>query len=192
LHALAEDEHADLLVVGSARHRSPGPSTLTDDTHEALNDAPCAVAIAPLGYAQRAARIRRIGVGYNDSPESDNAIRFARTLARHHGATLSAFEAVSFPSYTFIGGGIPLEEHDIDEMVDAARARIAALGGVEPHAGYGITCNQLVGYSASVDLLVLGSRGQGPAGRLVHGSTSEALAGSTLCPLLVLTRAGDS
>jgi nucleotide-binding universal stress UspA family protein len=190
LHALAQEEGADLLVVGSSRRRPPGPSTLTDDTHEALNDAPCAVAIAPAGYAQHPARIRTIGVGYNDSPESDNAIRHARTLAARYGAKLSAFEAVSLPSYTFIGGAVPLEDEELDEMVDAARARIAALGGIEPHAGYGITCNQLVAYSANVDLLVLGSRGAGPVGRLVHGSTSEALAGATVCPLLVLTRAG--
>ena len=85
---------------------------------------------------------------------------------------------------------MPLEDEQLDEMVDAARARIAAPGGVEAHAAYGIACDELAVYSGSVDLLILGSRGYGAIGRLVHGSTSEALAGSARCPLLVLTRAG--
>lgn len=44
-------------------------------------------------------------------------------------------------------------------------------------------------YSASLDLLVIGSRSYGPIGRLVHGSTAQQLAGAARCPLLVLTRA---
>ncbi|MGP0033171.1 MAG: universal stress protein [Solirubrobacteraceae bacterium] len=44
-------------------------------------------------------------------------------------------------------------------------------------------------YSASLDLLILGSRSYGPLGRLVHGSTSQQLARTARCPLLVLTRA---
>jgi len=48
-------------------------------------------------------------------------------------------------------------------------------------------------FSASVDLLVVGSRGYGPLGRLVHGSTSHRLARLARCPLLVLPRAaGES
>jgi len=47
-------------------------------------------------------------------------------------------------------------------------------------------------YGASVDLLIVGSRGYGPIGRLVHGSTSQRLARGARCPLLVLTRSADS
>jgi Universal stress protein family len=43
-------------------------------------------------------------------------------------------------------------------------------------------------YSASLDLLVVGSRAYGPIGRLMHGSTSRQLARTARCPLLVLTR----
>jgi nucleotide-binding universal stress UspA family protein len=189
LHLLAQDIRADLLVVGSSSDGVLGRVLLADDTHHALNGAPCAVAIAPAGYAQHPAEIREIGVGYNDSSESQNAIRFARELARRYDADVSAFGAVSLPSYTFIGGPVPLEGVDLQEMVDAARARIAALG-VEAHAAYGITSEELSLYSESVDLLILGSREYGPVGQLVHGSTSQELAGSARCPLLVLPRAG--
>ena len=66
---------------------------------------------------------------------------------------------------------------------------IAALGGVEPHAVYGQPAEELALYSASLDLLVVGARGYGPLGRLIHGSTSQQLAHTARCPLLVLTRA---
>jgi nucleotide-binding universal stress UspA family protein len=79
----------------------------------------------------------------------------------------------------------------IDGLVRDARDRIAALDA-EPHTAYGAVGEILASYSASVDLLVLGSRGYGPIGRLVHGSTSNELARTARCPLLILPRATRS
>ena len=55
-------------------------------------------------------------------------------------------------------------------------------------AGYGPPLEVLASYSASVDLLVVGSRSYGAIGRLVHGSTSDELARTARCALLVLPR----
>jgi hypothetical protein len=60
--------------------------------------------------------------------------------------------------------------------------------GVEARVAYGQPADELAAYSASVDLLIVGSRGYGPIGRLVHGSTSQQLARAARCPLVVLTR----
>ena len=188
LHELCEVIGADLLVVGSSRRGLVGRVLIGDDTHAALNGAPCAIAIAPAGYAELPVAIREIGVGYNSSPESQHAVAVARTVAAEHDARLSAFEAVSLPTYAFIGGPAPIDGA-IDDLVDDARERIAALGGVEPHAVYGNPVEELTLYSASLDLLILGSRDYGPIGRLVHGSTCGQLARTARCPLLVLTRA---
>ena len=49
LHELAEAEQADLLVVGSSHRGSVDRVVLGDDTRDALDGAPCAVAIAPAG-----------------------------------------------------------------------------------------------------------------------------------------------
>lgn len=65
---------------------------------------------------------------------------------------------------------------------------ISALGGVEAHAACGRATEELAVHSASLDLLVVGSRGYGPVGRLVNGSTSSQLARMARCPLLVLPR----
>lgn len=55
----------------------------------------------------------------------------------------------------------------VELLGDDPRGRIAALGGVEPHAAYGQPAGELTMYSASLDLLIVGSRGYG-LGRLIH------------------------
>jgi len=130
--------------------------------------------------------MREIGVGYDGSPESDHALELARRIAVQAGAKLSAFEAISVPS-TSVNAALPLSAA-VDAHVNEARDRIAALGDVEPHAAYGDPAEELAVYRASLDLLIVGSRGYGPFGRLIHGSTSRQLASTARCPLLVLAR----
>jgi nucleotide-binding universal stress UspA family protein len=187
LHELAEREHCDLLVVGSSGRAFFDRVVIGDDTRDALNGAPCAVAIAPSGYARHAAQLREIGVAYDGSPESEDALATARALAAARSARVSAFEAVNIPAGLLGAYGVEFGDA-IDAIVQTAHERIDALGGVEAHAAYGPVIEELALYSASVDLLVIGSRGYGPLGRLVHGSTSTGLARSARCPLLVLPR----
>jgi nucleotide-binding universal stress UspA family protein len=188
LHELAEVEGADLLVVGSTRRGLVGRVMVGDDTSRALNGAPCAVAIAPAGYARESAHLPEIGVGYDESAESRHALEVARAFAAERNATLSAFQAITLPSYLFLGGSAPIDG-TLEEYVEDARARMREFHDVESHATYGDPVEELTLYSASIDLLVVGSRGFGPVGRLVHGSTSQRLARTARCPLLVLTRA---
>lgn len=189
LHLAAEQENADLLVLGSSRRGLFGQVLLGNDTRDALNGAPCPVVVAPAGYARTGGPIARIGVGYNGTPESDQALAVARRLACQLEARLSVLEAVEIPTYAFTAASMPVASDLIEDMVDEARRRVSALPGVEPHAAYGRPCEELTQFSASVDLLVVGSRGYGPLGRLVHGSTTSILAATARCPLLVLTRA---
>lgn len=187
LHELAEREGADLLVVGSSRRGLAGRVLLGDDTHAALNGATCAVAVAPAGYASDPALIREIGVGYDGSAEAEAALTLARGLAAELGARLSAFQAISVPAYVLGAGPTPIEA-SIDDVVAETRRRLAALGGIEAHAAYGSPAEELTLFSASLDLLIVGSRGYGPLGRIVHGSVSLRLARSARCGLLVLPR----
>jgi nucleotide-binding universal stress UspA family protein len=188
LHELAEKTGADLLVIGSSRRGLVGRVMIGDDTRSALNGAPCAVAIAPAAYAQRQAMVREIGVGYDGSPESEHALAVAKSLADAHKSKVSAFEAVFFPARLYAAPAFP-DQEALDHIVDEARERVAQLEGVEPHAAFGLPAEELTLYSASLDLLVIGSRSYGPIGRLVHGSTAQQLARTARCPLLVLTRA---
>lgn len=186
LHELAETIGADLLVIGSSRRGLIGRILIGDDTKAALSGAPCAIAVAPAGHAQRPIAMREIGVGYDGSSEAEHALGVARTLAAERNTKLSAFEAVSLPTYLLVTAE---DASAIEKMVDAARERLARLDGVEPHAAYGPAAEELALYSGSLDLLVIGSRSYGPIGRLVHGSTAQQLLRAARCPLLVLTRA---
>jgi nucleotide-binding universal stress UspA family protein len=187
LHELAESYRADLIVVGSTRHGLLGRVTQGDDMRAALNAAPCAVAVAPSGYAERSTVLGEIGVGYNGSPESRHALALARALAAERGARVSVFEAVSLPTRAYADARHPGTE-TLEQEIEAARERLTALGGVEAHAAYGDPAEELALYGASVDLLIVGSRGYGPLGRLIHGQTSLRLARNARCPLLVLPR----
>ncbi len=90
LHQQAEDQDADLLVVGSCSHGAFGRAMLGDDTRAALNGAPCAVAIASRGYAEAPRPLANVGVAYNDSPESKAALTVAQELAAPTNATVHA------------------------------------------------------------------------------------------------------
>ena len=186
LHELCELTGADLVAVGSSRRGLLGRVLIGDDTSAALNGSPCSIAIAPTDYSQRPGAMREIGVGYDGSAESEHALSVARRLAVASGAKLSALEAVSLPSDAFLGPGAT--DNTPARLLEDARRRIAALGDVEPHAAYGQPAEELAQYSESLDLLIVGSRGYGPIGRLIHGSTSQQLAHTARCPLLVLTR----
>ena len=188
LHELAESLRADLIVVGSSRNGLLGRVVQGDDMRAALNAAPCGVAIAPSGYAERPTLMGEIGVGYNGSSESAAALDLARALAAERGARVSVFEAVSLPARAYADARHPGAE-TLEREIEAARERLAELGDVEVHAAYGDPAEELALYGASVDLLIVGSRGYGPLGRMIHGHTSLRLARRARCPLLVLPRA---
>ncbi|MBV8953649.1 MAG: universal stress protein [Solirubrobacterales bacterium] len=188
LHELAEERKADLLVVGSSRHALLGRVLLGDDARAALDGAPCAIAIAPRGYLQSQHVLTKVGVGYDGSPESKHALAAAHELAQQHAAQISALHVVSLQDIR--------EEQPIpadwpataEELVERAREDLGRLDGVEARAVYGGPREELSRFSDRVDLLIVGSRGYGPVGRLMHGSVSRYLVGHVACPLLVLPR----
>jgi nucleotide-binding universal stress UspA family protein len=188
LHCVAETHDADLLAVGSCDRGIVGRVLVGNDTRAALSGAPCAVAIAPLQYAESPRPITTIGVGYDGSPESKAALALAQGLADRHGAVVRALEVVQIPTLWFAGiGGVDWGDA-LETMVTDAQKRMEALEGVDGGAVLGLAGEELAAFGACVDLLVVGSRGYGPVRRLVLGSTSEYLAGHARCPLVVLPR----
>jgi nucleotide-binding universal stress UspA family protein len=130
LHELAAGRDADLLVIGASGEYER--AFAGGDTRPVLEDAPCAVAVAPADYSTRPPAWQEIGVAYDGTPGSEQALAVARNLARERAAKLSAFTAVP----------VPLRVHDawnaqreLDEEAEIARRRIAELGDVEARAG---------------------------------------------------------
>lgn len=174
LHDAASRGGADLLVIGAPRHRVLGRA----HTEAIMRDAPCAVAVAPRGFAGRPTALQRIGVGYDGSLASDAALATARRLAAEREATVSALEVVT-PR--------PLRDplnasNEIDDRLAAGRRRLAGLAGVDTSVEYGLPDEALARYGASVDLLVLGPHDHG----VQRASLAQRLARRPPCPLLVL------
>jgi nucleotide-binding universal stress UspA family protein len=192
LHEQAEEQNAELLVVGSCDHGVLGRAMLGDDTRAALNGAPCAVAVAPRGYAEHPGPIANVGVAYNASPESIAALAVAGKLAAMTGATTHAVEVVSIPSTAYAGIVVSTFEEYIDEILQEANSRLEELPDVEGHAVYGLAGEELAVFGDQVDILVVGSRGYGPIRRLVLGSTVDYLERHARCALLVLPRSATS
>jgi nucleotide-binding universal stress UspA family protein len=189
LHRQAEEQGADLLVVGSYSRSAFGRAMLGDDTRAALNGAPCAVAVAAREYASDPTPLAKVGVAYNGSPESKRALEQARELAGPTHARISVLEVVSIPSYAFTGVIAPALGDSIELLLTEAKQRLDELPDVEARAVYGLAGEELAAFSQDVDLLVVGSRGYGPVRRLVVGSTSDYLERHARSSLLVLPRA---
>jgi nucleotide-binding universal stress UspA family protein len=175
LQAAAEREGADLVVIGSC-HRAGMDRVLTgDDAARTLHGSPCAVAVAPHGYAEQPHRLSLIGVGYDGSHESHRALQLACDLAERAGAYVRATMVVH------PGGG-----HAGQERLEHA---IAEFGDrVTPEVAVGKSWHALASSSSDLDLLVVGSRGYGPLRRVVLGSTSTHLLREAACPVLVVSR----
>jgi nucleotide-binding universal stress UspA family protein len=188
LHQQAEEQHADLLVVGSCSRGVLGRAMLGDDTRSSLNGAPCAIAIAVLGYAEHPMPLAKIGVGYDGSPESKLALQTAHELAQATRASVDALEVVGLPPYGYMGIGPSLVGEGLDLMLKEASDRMKELPDVHGHAVCGLVGEELAAFANEVDLLILGSRGYGPMKRMMLGSTSGYLERHASCSLLVLPR----
>lgn len=184
LERVASDRNADLIVVGACERGAVGRVLVGDDAASVLHQTRRPVALVPRGFAICPRSIRTVGVAYDGSPESELARNMAGALADGLDARLVA-RCVLTPRVfaTGLAAGAACME-DPSDLV--ARTR-AALG--ERAAGteiiVGSTETELVAFSEEVDLLVCGSRHNGPLQRLMLGSTSGYLATHARSPLLI-------
>lgn len=196
LQRLTEQPETGLVVVGSTS-RGPVGRLLPGGVGERLlAGGACAVAVAPRGYGEQAvARLEVIGVGLDGSQEARRALDAAVALAATCGARIRVI--TSFNRLAFGGtppSGLPGSSAN-DVMRSELRAihddAIAGVGTeVETESRFvdGPADDVLLAESADVDLLVVGSRGYGPLGAVLLGSTSFPLARAARCPLLVTPR----
>lgn len=196
LTELAEDENASAVVLGSTHRSAIGRVLMGTVAERLLQGAPCSVAVAPGGYADHPnGAIRVIGVAYDASPEARQALRSATVLAERLGATLRVLGVAEMPASfgASINAGFPdLRESVLQELgqelgnavaslPDSVRAEARMLDG-EPAEALAEAAGD------GVDLLVSGSRGYGPLGRVLLGSVSSRLMRLAPCPVLMLAR----
>jgi nucleotide-binding universal stress UspA family protein len=195
---VAAAEHAGVIVLGHT-HRQHLARVLSGTERRVLQSTPCPIAIAPPGYAEQApAAIRRIGVGYEPTPEATAALVLAHELAARAGGELRA-----------VGVALPLAPLAVDDARDrspyldaerhAVHAGLAhAVGELPPgvptvvDARIGSPGGELVGASDDLDLLVCGSRRRSPLRALLLGSVTERLVAEAACPVLIVPLAAGA
>jgi len=102
LHDLATELAADLIVIGSSRRGLLGRIFLGDDARQSLDGAPCAVAVAPHGYAETLASPVEIGTGCVVTQESGRPFAIARELAGRSGRDLTQTRHTDRPRGRFL------------------------------------------------------------------------------------------
>jgi nucleotide-binding universal stress UspA family protein len=198
LHDVAEQFGASLIVVGSssaaAEHRLFAGSTA--DRLLAGSRAP--VAVAPAGMRTRdSGELRRIGVAYIDTPDGHAALDLAVRLAvRVGGATLTLYSVLVEEAELVM----PVIGRDAEHAFAATaqesfqRALDMAVAGVPtqvPATGRILTGNvvDVLSEIDEVDVLFCGSRGYGPARRILLGGVSSRLVRQARSPVIVVPRA---
>lgn len=188
----AERESFESIIVGSP-HRGPvGRALIGSVANGLLHGAPCEVVVAPRGYASEERwPFRTIAVAYDDTPEAKAALRRAETIALACRARLVIY-TTSAPPALVIGAARYVPPMPPEAGAIVARTaktvdkRIAATGralsGV-PEWAIVEACEE-----EGADLLIAGSRGYGPAMRVMLGSVSTELAHKAPCPVLVVPR----
>jgi nucleotide-binding universal stress UspA family protein len=193
LTELAEQQHADLVIVGaSGPGASPGRTAV-----RLLQGAPCAVSISAAGRRDTGV-FHHVGIAYDGSHESTAALRTAYALAARDGAAVTLYHAFAGAAVAQSGGSARELERaalaprlEAQELLDTAADD--APPGVNPrtvllHGDPG----PKIGAAADgvLDILFAGSRGYGPMHRALAGSVSESLLRSSTQPVVVMPRAG--
>ena len=196
LHRLTEQPTTGLIVVGSTTRGPIGRLLVGGIGERLLAGAACPVAIAPRGYGERQpSRLTCIGVGFDGSDEARLALGAAVAVARAGRARLrviTAYQRLAFGgvSTSRLAGGSAndIMKADLRACHDEALAEVATRIEVEGRFREGAADEVLLRESQGIDLLVAGSRGYGPLGAVLLGSTTAAIAKKAGCPLLVTPR----
>jgi nucleotide-binding universal stress UspA family protein len=208
LNDIAESARAELLVLGST-HRGPMGRLLPGSVAERLlAGSPCAVAVAPRGFANRAQqRIHAIGVGYDGSEEARGALAVARDLAKSTGARLTLYGVVEPPGLassdaawmaaSVLSGAGPefetVREREIEHALSDALAELPEGVPATTQVVTGDPAQALIERSGDdVDLLLVGSRRYGPVRRVLLGDVSGKVMRSASCPVIVVPRGSSA
>ena len=199
LHEFALERRAAAVVVGSTERSAIGRVVPGSTARHLLTGAPCAVAVAPRGFAGMPS-LERIGVAFDGSKESRRALGVAGELAAASGTRIELVGAVMLPGAA-LGGSYAVTTGNrtfVDELLAPAREECAeALRSLpEPTRGrtrveIGGAAQILIEVSEDLDLLVCGSRGYGRGRQVVLGSTSGYLVDHARCAVLVVPRERD-
>ena len=180
LHDAAVIHEADLLVLGGGHRTAIQRAVRGDLAADVLFTAPCVVAIAT-GERHLEGAPKRIGVAWNATAESDQAVQWAVRLGELTGAVVQIVRVLE-PRHP--EGTTP--EAGADEQVQNLAYSLSPRVVVETKLPWGDAAAMLCQATRELDLLVLGSRARSGLRRVVHGSVSTDVLHGAHCPVVVL------
>jgi nucleotide-binding universal stress UspA family protein len=195
LQGLAQREAASLIVVGSSHRSTMGRVQPGGVGQRLLAGAPVPVALAPLGYAERARQLNTVGCGFDGLDESRRALEWAAKLARRAGAVLRVVAVHEPVAFSHVPTGALSGEsanqalrRTLRTRLDEALAQIGSDVQTDAVFSEGGAVQRLERAAEQVDLLVVGSRGYGPLRAVLLGSVSGQLIATARAPIVVVPR----
>jgi nucleotide-binding universal stress UspA family protein len=203
LDALAEQEAATTIVIGSSTRQAPLRRLFVGSTGERLlHGAGCPVAVAPRGLHQRQwTQIGTIGCAFVDTPDGRAALAGAAALAQRIPARLRVYSVVGRMAEFSALAKTDSERAFSDQMRSTFRESLDRAIGELPDrldaSGELLEGDPVEVLAAlderDTDLLVCGSRGYGPVRRVLLGGVASRLVRRAASPVLVVPRgAGDA
>jgi len=205
--ARAIDElEPELVVVGATSRGERGSLLLGTTAGRVIHASGCPVAVVPHGYARPDGGVRVVCAAYTQSPEGDDALRAAASLARSAGVTLRVITVVEPKYMQEEANRLMAEQHhavgaesqaaartrlDIEARTRAAVAEVAGDLDADVDLMIDEPVRALAAASAHVDLLVMGSRALGPRRAVVLGSVSRRVIERAVCPVVVIPRGSE-
>jgi nucleotide-binding universal stress UspA family protein len=182
LHELADVRRPRALVIGSSRSGANRLVSLGSAGELLLHGGGAPVVVAPNSYVARPGAQPDIGVAYGVTPESDDAVRVAATLAAQTGGHLRVLHVHE-----------PAPHHEMPERRPGEHLQ-RALGGAPAELVEldGDPAIALAGASRDLDLLVVGSRSYGPLGAVLLGAVTRRLIRAAECPVMAVPRSRDA
>jgi nucleotide-binding universal stress UspA family protein len=198
------DLHAGLGVVGATDRGSVARTVVGSTAERVIHGAPCPIAVVPHGFDD--GELRSLGVAFTASAEGEQALRSGVALAHGSGATLRVITvqpekqgSVVVPHASDVGrAGLDEEKTAAQHRVVVEQAVAAAVenagGGAleaEIEIVYGDPAESLLGFTQTLDLLVMGSRAYGPQRAVLLGGVSRRVITAARCPVIVLPRGAE-
>ncbi|MGH2943196.1 MAG: universal stress protein [Solirubrobacteraceae bacterium] len=193
LQRLAAEHGADLIVVGSTRRATLGRALGANVVAQTLDHPTCPIAVAPRDMRESKRPIANVGVAVDGTPQSLAAVRWAGELTARSTAwrtieLINIDERAKEP--------VDRDHAAIDHLTDEDRcSAFAALPlairlGTTVRVGWtdaaGAVVPELARLTTQLDLLVIGTHGRGPLGRLLHGAVARDLADCARCPIVAV------
>jgi nucleotide-binding universal stress UspA family protein len=191
-HALLRfTDDADLVVLGAQGHGFLSGMVIGSVSQHLSRHAKCPVVVVREPHDAKA---RRIVVGYDDSPGSEQAMNFAFEAAELSKAPITVIHGWRYSTAGTAGMYMPMSHNIAEELSSEQTALRESLAGwIEKHPEVAVELEAIPLHSVRVlsdasehaAMVVVGSRGRGAFTGMLLGSVSLGVLHHAHCPVVV-------